>query len=383
MPAEVFDEQRRAWIAAHAGIFLFQKRRAELLGKKIRAHAHAQVGARPDPHDDHVTPPLVFRTPSTSTGGVETALVAIGAVAAPVGWLAGRVLYCCILTLIPEKLRAYPIPALVWTAGLCGAPLPVLFDPSPTLWSALVAPWLLAQIPATFLAAGIYGALEGWLAVDGSTDWWPLTPVAVEVDDDLILGPGNVAMPTVLDPTSQSAGPAPTPRRRVAPRIRWVPLLSGGVLVTVIIAWYCVLILSAALDFPGRLDSHSDMIGTTKISSKPHVLSGVQNYLSARYASLNHAMATTGRPLRQTRHRQPRRSRPQGNHQSPSGCPIWQARPAAEPIPPTVGWLASTQRCCEVGDRRRLEPGAFENQIRNPLSRLHESTRSVERDRYL
>jgi hypothetical protein len=264
VPAEVFDEQRRAWIAAHAGLFLCQQRRAALLGKKIRARAHAQVGARPDPHDDHVTPPLAFRTPSTSTGGVETALAAICTVAAAVGWPLGRVLYRCILTLIPERLRAYPIPALIWIAVLCGAPLPVLFDPSQTLWSTLVTPWLLAQIPATPLAAGIYGVLEGWLAVDGSSDWWPLTPVAVEVDDDLILGPGNVAMATVLDQTSQRAGSAPIPRRRVAPRIRWLPILSGGVLVTVIIVWYCVLILSAVLGSPTALDPHTDMLTAMK-----------------------------------------------------------------------------------------------------------------------
>ncbi len=265
MPAEVFDEQRRAWIAAHAGIFLFQKRRAELLGKKIRARAHAQIGARPDPHDDHVTPPLAFRTPSTSTGGMETALAAICTVAAPVGWPLGRVLYHCILTLIPEKLRAYPIPALIWTAVLCGAPLPVLFDPSTTLWSTLVTPWLLAQIPATFLAAGICGILEGWLAVDGSTDWWPLTPVAVEVDDDLILGPGNVTMATVLDPTSQRYRPDPIPRRRVAPRIRWFPMLSGGVLVAILIIWYCCAVLSAVLGSPAALDPHTDMLTASKL----------------------------------------------------------------------------------------------------------------------
>ena len=57
MPAEVFDEERRAWIAARAGIWMFQKRRAELLGKRIRARSRAKVGARPDPHDDQVTRP--------------------------------------------------------------------------------------------------------------------------------------------------------------------------------------------------------------------------------------------------------------------------------------------------------------------------------------
>jgi hypothetical protein len=124
--ADVFDEQRRAWIAAHAGVWLFQKRRAELLGKKIRARAHMRVGVRPDPHDDQVAPPLALRTPATGTGALESAVVAAAAVAAPLGWPLGRALYTWIATLIPERLRAYPIAALIWTAVVCGAPLPLL-----------------------------------------------------------------------------------------------------------------------------------------------------------------------------------------------------------------------------------------------------------------
>ncbi|WP_454561738.1 hypothetical protein [Mycobacterium haemophilum] len=245
MPAEVFDEQRRAWIAAHAGIFLFQKRRAELLGKKLRSQARARAGARPDPHDDQVTPALVFRSPSTPTGGLETVVVTICAVAAPLGWALGRVAYICILTVIPEKLRAYPVPALLWASVLCGMPLPLLYDPSGNLSSVLVVPWLIAQIPATFLAAGAYGILEGWLAIDGSTDWWPLTPVAADVDDDLILGPGYVSMPTVLDPKPSTHKPRETPRPCAPARIRWFPMLSGATTAVVLIVWYCCAVLSA------------------------------------------------------------------------------------------------------------------------------------------
>lgn len=250
MPADVFDEQRRAWIAAHAGIFLFQKRRAELLGKKLRSQARARAGARPDPHDDQVTPALVFRSSSTSTGGLETVAVAICAVAAPLGWPVGRAVYSCILNLIPAKLRAYPIPALLWAGVLCGMPLPLLYDPSGNLSSALAVPWLIAQIPATFLAAAVYGILEGWLAVDGSTDWWPLTPVAADVDDDLILGSGYVSMPTVLDPRPSESKPRETPRRSTLARIRWFPMLSGATIAVMLIVWYCYSILSATLSAP-------------------------------------------------------------------------------------------------------------------------------------
>lgn len=247
MPAETFDEQRRAWIARHAGIFLFQKRRAELLGKKLRFQARMRAGARPDPHDDQVTPALVFRSPSTSTGGLETVLVATCAVAAPLGWLLGRVIYRCILTVIPEKLRAYPIPALLWAGVLCGLPLPLLYDDSGGLSSVLVVPWLIAQIPATFLTAAVYGILEGWLAVDGSSDWWPLTPIAADIDDDLLLGPGCVSMPTVLDPMPPSNKPREAPRRRTPTRIQWFPILSGATIAAMLIAWYCYLVFFAVL----------------------------------------------------------------------------------------------------------------------------------------
>ena len=258
---DTFGEQRRAWIAAHAGIWLFQKRRAELLGKQLRAQARARVGARPDPHDDDVTPPLMFRRTSTATGAAETGLVVACAVAAPLGWTLGRLLYGWIITLIPEKLRAYPIPALLWGAVVCGAPLPLLYDPAPGLMSMVVAPWMLAQIPATFLAAGFYGVLEGWLVVDGSSDWWPLTPVAASVDDDVFLGTRDVAMPTVLDPSPREPEPLAVPRRRTPPTIRWVPLLSACALSALGILWYVCAVGSSLMDAPAQLiesNTHSE-----------------------------------------------------------------------------------------------------------------------------
>jgi hypothetical protein len=65
-------------------------------------------------------------------------------------------------------------------------------------------PWLVAQIPAALLTAGIYGVVEGWLAVDGARDWWPMRPPE-EVDDvdfgflqpDDLTGPG--VFPTCRD----------------------------------------------------------------------------------------------------------------------------------------------------------------------------------------
>ncbi|BBY96384.1 hypothetical protein MGALJ_60530 (plasmid) [Mycobacterium gallinarum] len=255
MPAEVFDEERRAWIAARAGIWMFQKRRAELLGKRIRARSRAKVGARPDPHDDQVTPPLIFRTSSTTTGALETGVAAVLAAAAPIGWPLGRMLYAVIIGLIPERLQAYPIAALIWAAILSGAPLPVLYDPSPSLASTLLIPWLLAQVPATFASAAAYGVLEGWLAIDGSSDWWPLTPAQRDVDDTLILGPAPVSMPTLLDPAPSADGRSPdalrVPRRRPAP-VNWIRLAIPAAIAAIGSCWYVAAVAAALAAFPGQ-----------------------------------------------------------------------------------------------------------------------------------
>jgi hypothetical protein len=82
--------------------------------------------------------------------------------------------------------------------------LPLLYEPGDSLVSAVAVPWLVALIPAALLTAGIYGVVEGWLAVDGARDWWPMRPPE-EVDDvdfgflqpDDLTGPG--VFPTCRD----------------------------------------------------------------------------------------------------------------------------------------------------------------------------------------
>lgn len=259
MPERIFDEQRRAWIAAHAGIFLFQKRRAELLGKRLRAQTRAHTGARPDPHDDQVTPPLLTRTSSTTTGGLETAIAAAAAFAAPLGWPVGRLLYEWIARhLIPAKLRAYPIAALIYSAVVCGAPL-LFIDPAHSLWSSFLVPWMAAQLPATFLTAGIYGILEGWLAVDGSSQWWPMTPTTPDIDDVLLLGPMESTMPTLLDPAPTQGRQPPLIARKSPPNIRWGPLVVGIVLAAAGTIWFAVQVLDATLGSgAGQVLNHNE-----------------------------------------------------------------------------------------------------------------------------
>lgn len=270
MPADIFDEQRRAWIAAHSGVFLFQKRRAELLAKKIRARTRSKVGARPDPHDDTVTPPLPLRSPRTPSATMENLLVLICAVAAPLGWPIGRLGYQLVKTLIPERLRAYPIPALMWSAALAALPL-LFYTPSPSLTSELITPWLLAQIPAALLTASIYGLLEGWLAVEGSSHWWPLTPPAPDVDDNSLLGPARLPMTTLLDPappppTARRLPPSLHVRRATPPPINWAPLLIGAAINIVIAVWCLISALSALL---GHADQHFTPASDTVSASAP------------------------------------------------------------------------------------------------------------------
>ena len=57
-----FDEVRRAWIARRQGWSTIQRRRAEQLGRKVRARQRDVAAAVPDPHDDTVIPPLWLRT---------------------------------------------------------------------------------------------------------------------------------------------------------------------------------------------------------------------------------------------------------------------------------------------------------------------------------
>jgi hypothetical protein len=114
-------------------------------------------------------------------------------------------------------------------------------------------PWLLAQVPATFAAAAIDGVLEGWLAIDGSTDWWPLTPACEDIDDTLIFGAAGIPMATVLDAITEPPDDAdPLPRRRPAAP-RWPRLAIAAVLAAVGALWYLSSILGALLNQPAEI----------------------------------------------------------------------------------------------------------------------------------
>lgn len=205
-PPDRFDDMRRAWIAFRQGDSLIQRRRAEQLGRIVRRRQRIQTVAVPDPHDDTVLPPIYLRQARSLTSKIEIFLVLVMVALVPVGWPAGVLLKSAIVSLIPGTLRGYPIAALVWSgvglAVLTVVVYQIVYDPAGSFAQVAVLPWLSMQLAAIPLVAGVYGLLEGWLAVDGSDRWWPLTPVKPPLtaeDAAAILGAYDVTGPGVVD----------------------------------------------------------------------------------------------------------------------------------------------------------------------------------------
>ena len=197
-----FDDLRRAWISGHQGWSTIQRRRAEQLGRRNRARQRAVATAVPDPHDDTVIPPLILRTAKSPAAQIELMGVSLFAAVLPLGWLGGWLLNRVVVKLIPQDLKAYPVAALLWSGALLGAAILVFYDPAPGIDQAVVVPWLCAQLAAMPATAGIYGVLEGWLAVTGSDRWWPLTParaVLTESEALDILGGYDSTGPGLFD----------------------------------------------------------------------------------------------------------------------------------------------------------------------------------------
>jgi hypothetical protein len=197
-----FDELRRAWIAGHQGWSTIQRRRAERLGRRIRARQRATATAVPDPHDDTSIPPLLLRAAKSPAAQLELMAVTLVALTVPLGWLGGWVLERQVVKAIPSTLRGYPIVALTWAGAVLGVAIPICYDPGPTWAQTVVVPWLCAQLAAVPAIAGVYGVLAGWLAVPNSARWWPLNPAQTpltKVDAVAILGGYDSTGPGLVD----------------------------------------------------------------------------------------------------------------------------------------------------------------------------------------
>jgi hypothetical protein len=197
-----FDEPRRAWIASHQGWSTIQRRRAELLGRRVRAQQRTIASAVPDPHDDTILPPLLLRTATSPGSRIELVIVMLAAILAPVGWLLGWSVKHVVTALIPGTLRGYPIAALLWSGVVLGSLIALLYDPAGDMFSLIALPWVCLQVATVPVVAGLYGIAEGWLAIPGSTQWWPLTPPRPPVTADdaaAVLGSYDLIGPGLLD----------------------------------------------------------------------------------------------------------------------------------------------------------------------------------------
>lgn len=158
-----------------------------------------------------------MRPVKTPYAMLDWAIFMTSGVLAPLGWPVGKMLSASVVQLIPGELRSYPVAAFMWSAAAVGLPLPVLLmlvGPPDSLAAAAGVPWLLAQVPAALLTAGVYGMLEGWLAVDGARDWWPMRPPAAAEDVDFGFEADDLTGPGIFPVRREDPPGDPSPIRR-------------------------------------------------------------------------------------------------------------------------------------------------------------------------
>ena len=219
IPPDRYDEVRREWIAYHQGWSTIQRRRAEQLGRVVRKRQRIRTAAVPDPHDDTRIDPLLLRAHRSRGAQAELCIVMLAAVIAPIGWPAGRAAYAALARPVPQTLRAFPIAAMLWAGTALGAlavaAYELMYDPAGSFAQVTVLPWLCFQVAAVPVVAGIYGIANGWLAIPGSEQWWPLTPVKrvlTAEDAAAVLGGYDITGPGLVD-----ARPLNEPGERTRP----------------------------------------------------------------------------------------------------------------------------------------------------------------------
>lgn len=201
-----YDSVRRAWIARHQGWSTIQRRRAERLGRRIRARQRDHASAVPDPHDDTSLPPVWLRTVGSPAAHVEIILLWLVVATVPLGLAAGYAVKAALTRLIPDTLRGYPVVALAAAAMVLAALTVALgvtvYHPANSPFEAVVAPWWCLQIAAAPGTASALGVAEGWLAVPASRQWFPVIrsqPALTSAEATDILGGYDVTGPGLLE----------------------------------------------------------------------------------------------------------------------------------------------------------------------------------------
>ncbi|WP_079580405.1 hypothetical protein [Mycobacteroides abscessus] len=221
IPPDRYDELRREWIHDHWAWSEIQRARMEKLDIIIRRRYADRMDLGPSRRDDQPRNPLIARGRVSLIGKLEYAGFLAMLVFLPVGWLLGRGLYKLFASLVPDTLRSYPIPALLWAGFLGGLPMQFLYHPDHGFIAKILVPWFNSQLHWAFSIAGLYGIVEGWLAVKGATQMWPkhLPPLIMNpVDAAAILGADDLTAPSLIKHADETEAGMMTPPMRSEPR---------------------------------------------------------------------------------------------------------------------------------------------------------------------
>ncbi|WP_441964643.1 hypothetical protein [Mycolicibacterium houstonense] len=193
----------------------------EKLDIQIRRRLAAKILAAPSRRDDFARNPLPARGHTSLIGSIEWAGFWVMMIFIPMGWAVGKGIYKITVALIPDTLRSYPIVAFLWSALIPGFAIVLLHDPAPGLGPKVFWVWVAAQFPAALLIAGLYGIVEGWLAIPGSLQLRPtnLPPLEISpVDAEAIIGADDLTAPSLIPPAPSPAFGEMTPPVRSEPR---------------------------------------------------------------------------------------------------------------------------------------------------------------------
>ena len=213
MATLMYARARASWILNHAGPFTFQRTRGQRLQRAIDEHARRNAGVTVNPHVQGITERLFLRDAQSRAAVLELIVVVGAAVLFPIAWPAGVLLYRWLCTKVEAPtftLHTIPITTLAWIGATLMTLSAIVIDPAGTLLGVVVLPWIMVQGAGTFIMAAMYGILEGWLAVPGSTDWYPFPPRPLPSSPSLAKEDTDNPNPPV--PGSTPTPPMRTPR---------------------------------------------------------------------------------------------------------------------------------------------------------------------------
>lgn len=210
----MYARERASWILNHAGPYGFQRTRGQQLLAAIDNRQRTDAGVLNNPHVQGIAERLFLRQMQSRAAVLEVTVVVLGALIFPIAWPGGKLLYTWLTRRVeaPEfTLHTIPITALCWIGTALMWLSALVITPSGSLAGVLLVPWVWVQGAGLFLMAGMYGILEGWLAIPGSTDWYPMPPP--ELPSTPSLAKEDTDSPAPRLPNEKPLPPLRSPRR--------------------------------------------------------------------------------------------------------------------------------------------------------------------------